>query len=101
MLGTLYFFVILVLLLCLLGGIWRVLIGPDNSNRMLASQLFGTIGVSMVVVLSFLFEQPFLINLALILTLLASITIIAFLKLAEQPQDHNNQQGHSKDDHHD
>lgn len=57
--------------------------GPDNSNRMLASQLFGTIGVTIVVLLAFLQGDELLINLALVITLLASITVVAFLKLAE------------------
>jgi multicomponent Na+:H+ antiporter subunit F len=82
--NILYICVITVLLLCLVGGFIRVLLGPDNSNRMLASQLFGTIGVTIVVVLAFLQDNEVLVNVALIITLLASITVIAFLKLAEQ-----------------
>tara|TARA_R110002167_G_scaffold71691_5_gene202132 strand:+ start:2793 stop:3077 length:285 start_codon:yes stop_codon:yes gene_type:complete len=81
--NVLYICVIIVLLFCLAGGLYRVLVGPDNSNRMLASQLFGTIGVTIVVLLAFLQANELLINLALVIALLASITVVAFLKLAE------------------
>lgn len=81
-----YLITFIVLFVCLSGGLCRVIFASDNSNRMLASQLFGTVGVTLVILLAFLMEVDFLINLSLILTLLASITVIAFLKLAEQAQ---------------
>lgn len=73
---------IVLLLLCLIIGLIRVFIGPDNANRMLADQLFGTI---IVIILSVLQNNEVITNVALAVTLLASITVIAFLKLAEQP----------------
>lgn len=82
-----YTSIITLLLLCLLVGLIRVLAGPDNANRMLAAQLFGTIGTTIVIVLSVLQDNEVITNVALVFTLLASITIIAFLKLAEQPID--------------
>ena len=82
-----YTAVVLVLILCLVIGLIRVLVGPDNANRMLAAQLFGTIGITIVVVLSVLQDNEVIANVALVFTLLASITVIAFLKLAEQPID--------------
>jgi len=95
-----YTIVIVILLLCLIIGLVRVLAGPDNANRMLAAQLFGSIGITIIVVLSVLQANEVIANVALVLqanevianvalvcTLLASITIIAFLKLAEQPID--------------
>lgn len=81
--------VIVLLLICLIIGLIRVLVGPDNANRMLAAQLFGTISTTVVIVLSVLQDNEVITNVALVFTLLASITIIAFLKLAEQPIDNN------------
>ena len=80
-----YTLVIALLLLCLIVGLIRVLIGPDKANRMLAAQLFGTIGTTIVIVLSILQNNEVITNVALVFTLLASITVIAFLKLAEEP----------------
>ena len=82
-----YTAVVLVLILCLIIGLIRVLVGPDNANRMLAAQLFGTIVTTIVVVVSVLQDNEVIANVALVFTLLASITVIAFLKLAEQPID--------------
>ncbi|MBA6338330.1 multiple resistance and pH regulation protein F [Colwellia sp. BRX8-7] len=82
-----YTFVVIILLICLIVGLLRVLIGPDNANRMLAAQLFGTIGTTIVLVFSVLQNNEVITNVALVFTLLASITVIAFLKLAEQPID--------------
>ena len=93
-----YTLVVVILLLCLIIGLIRVLVGPDNANRMLAAQLFGTIGTSIVIVLSVLQENEVITNVALVFTLLASITVIAFLKLAEQPIDNPSPKDRSKDD---
>jgi multicomponent Na+:H+ antiporter subunit F len=71
--------------------------GPDNANRMLAAQLFGTIGTTIVIVLSILHNNEVITNVALVFTLLAAITVIAFLKLAEQPGEnlsHSNRHEH-------
>jgi len=85
-----YIAVVAILLLCLIIGLIRVLAGPDNANRMLAAQLFGTITTTIVIVLSVLQSNEVITNVALVFTLLASITVIAFLKLAEQPTDSPN-----------
>jgi multicomponent Na+:H+ antiporter subunit F len=82
-----YTIVVILLLICLIVGLLRVLIGPDNANRMLAAQLFGTIGTTIVLVFSVLQNNEVITNVALVFTLLASITVIAFLRLAEQPID--------------
>lgn len=93
-----YTVVVLVLLLCLIIGLIRVFIGPDNANRMLGAQLFGTIGTTIVVVLSVLEGNEVVANVALVFTLLASITVIAFLKLAEQPNDDQLTMDNTKND---
>lgn len=93
-----YIVVVAILLLCLIVGLIRVLAGPDNANRMLAAQLFGTIGTTIVIVLSVLQDNEVITNVALVFTLLASITVVAFLKLAEQPLDIGNAKGANNHD---
>lgn len=93
-----YIAVVVILLFCLIVGLVRVLTGPDNANRMLAAQLFGTISTTIVIVLSVLQNNEVITNVALVFTLLASITVIAFLKLAEQPSDNANPADRDKDD---
>jgi len=69
---------VLGLMLTLLLGLLRVLRGPGEADRMLATQLIGTAGVGVLLLLSLLFSQPALIDVALILALLAAVAAAAF-----------------------
>ena len=68
----------IVIMLSLLLGLIRVLIGPGTANRMMATLLIGTSGVGLLLVLSQILEQPALIDVALILALLAAVAAAAF-----------------------
>ena len=72
------------LLLILLAGLGRILLGPSPADRMLASQLFGTAGVAVLILLAFVQEQPALLNVALVLALLAPLTLIEFVRLVRK-----------------
>ncbi|GAC29510.1 monovalent cation/H+ antiporter complex subunit F [Brumicola pallidula] len=77
----LYLTIIAMLLtLTLLVGLIRVIIGPSESDRMLACQLFGTAGVALTIILAVVQQQATLLNLALVLALLAPLTLIVFVK---------------------
>ena len=69
---------VLGLMLTLLLGLLRVLRGPGEADRMLATQLIGTAGVGVLLLLSLLFKQQALIDVALILALLAAVAAAAF-----------------------
>ena len=69
-------------MLVLLAGLLRVMRGPTQADRMLAAQLFGTVGVAVLMLLAVLQEQPALLNAALVLALLAPLMLIAFVKSA-------------------
>jgi multicomponent Na+:H+ antiporter subunit F len=75
------------LMLSLLLGLVRVLRGPDAGDRMLATQLIGTTGVAMLLLLSLLFRQPALIDVALILALLAAVAMAAFTGRQQEAND--------------
>ncbi len=68
--------ILLVLLLLGLVRIWR---GPAPADRMLASQLFGTTGVALLLVLAESQGQPALRDVALVLALLAVLATVAFV----------------------
>ena len=70
-----------VLLVILLIGLWRVIGGPTAADRMLAAQLFGTAGVAILMLLAAVQKEEALLNVALVLALLAPLTLIAFVKL--------------------
>ncbi len=66
------------LMLSLLLGLLRALLGPNAGDRMLAIQLIGTAGVGMLLLLSLLLDQRALIDVALVLALLAGVAAAAF-----------------------
>jgi len=75
-----------ILLLVLLLGLGRVIRGPTAADRMLVAQLFGTAGVAILMLLSAAQQQAALLNVALVLALLAPLTLISFLKLTGRPR---------------
>ena len=68
----------LCLMLSLFLGLLRVLRGPGAGDRMLATQLIGTAGVGVLLVMSLSLNQPALVDVALILALLAAVAAAAF-----------------------
>lgn len=68
-------FLLLTLLLALVR-IWR---GPEPADRMLASQLFGTTGVALLLVLSHAQSMPSLLDVALILAVLSVLAVVGFV----------------------
>lgn len=77
--GTVLDAAALALLLTLLTGLWRVYRGPQAEDRMLAGQLFGTTGVGILLILSVRSGVPSLRDVALVLALLAVVTVSAFV----------------------
>lgn len=67
------------LLLTLLLGLVRIWIGPAPADRMLASQLFGTTGVALLLVLAEAQQIPALRDVALTLAILAVLATVAFV----------------------
>jgi multicomponent Na+:H+ antiporter subunit F len=74
--------VLVVLLLSLLAGLYRVLRGPEPAERMLAAQLLGTTAVALLVVLSQAMAEPALLDVALVFAVLAAVTIVCFVVIA-------------------
>lgn len=67
------------LLLTLLVALVRIWLGPTPADRMLASQLFGTTGVALLLVLAEAQASPALRDVALILALLSVLAIVGFV----------------------
>ncbi len=75
------------LMLSLFLGLLRVVVGPSDGDRMLATQLIGTAGVGILLSLSLLHDQPALIDVALLLALLAAVAAAAFTGQQETRHD--------------
>lgn len=74
--------ILMVLLASLLAGIWRVISGPTDSDRMLSAQLLGTSAVAIMVTLGRATEVSALFDVALVMALLAAVTLVAYIALA-------------------
>ena len=72
----------LFLLLNLMVGMWRVLRGPTVADRMLATQLFGTTAVAVLLLLAQSLNEAALRDVALLFGLLAAVTSLAFVRCA-------------------
>jgi multicomponent Na+:H+ antiporter subunit F len=77
---SLYYSLILFLLLTLVAGLWRIRRGPTAADRMLAAQLFGTTATAILLLLAEVSAAPALLDVALVLALLAAITVTAFTR---------------------
>jgi multicomponent Na+:H+ antiporter subunit F len=74
------------LLATLIVGMVRVLLGPRDSDRMLAAQLTGTTGVGMLLLLAHAMQTPALVDVALVFALLAAVAAVAFVQRQEASQ---------------
>jgi len=74
----------IVLVLSLFFGLFRIVFGPTKASSMLAAQLFGTVGAALLLLQSVLTQNWLLLDVTLILSILASIAMIAFVKLGGQ-----------------
>jgi multicomponent Na+:H+ antiporter subunit F len=69
------------LLLTIVVGLGRVVLGPGRVDRLLAIQLFGTAGTALLLVLAHWQGQPALRDVALLLGLLAAVASAALVQL--------------------
>lgn len=76
----------LFLLGTILLGLLRVLWGPGSGDRMLAAQLFGTTGVTILLLLSAGLGEPALVDVALVFALLAVVAAVAFVRQHGLPE---------------
>lgn len=79
MMETVWYLAALLLLLTLAAGLLRIWRGPAPADRMLASQLFGTTGVALLLVLAQVQALPALRDVALTLSALAILATVAFV----------------------
>ncbi|MGK9066116.1 monovalent cation/H+ antiporter complex subunit F [Stutzerimonas chloritidismutans] len=69
------------LLLTVVVGLGRVLLGPGRVDRLLAVQLFGTSGTALLLVMAQWQAQPALRDVALVLGLLAAVASAALVQV--------------------
>lgn len=80
--NTFTLFMAVGLLFTLIAGMIRVVLGPTSADRMLSSQLFGTTGVAILLLLAKAWESPSLIGVALVFALLSAVVGVTFVRRA-------------------
>jgi multicomponent Na+:H+ antiporter subunit F len=73
------------ILLNVVVGLVRVARGPTLADRVLVAQLFGTTAVAVLLLLAADGGASSLRDVALVFALFASVTVIAFVRLATSP----------------
>lgn len=68
------------LLITVAGAFWRIARGPGRADRMMAAQLVGTSGIAIVLLLAAAGEDWAMLDVAVVLALLAAVSVIAFAK---------------------
>ena len=76
-----YNIIAIVLMLNLVGGLYRVYLGPTAADRILAVLLFATTTVALLLLLAEGLMIPALRDVALVFTLLSAPAIVAFVRL--------------------
>ena len=79
---SIYLIVAIAILMTLCGGMYQVLRGPTPGDRMLVIQLFGTTAVGALILIGEAMNDSALLDIALVLALLAAITMVAFVRRA-------------------
>ena len=68
------------LLATIAAGLWRFFRGPTAADRLMVTQLFGTTGVAVCLLLSAALRNTAIVDVALALALLAVATTAAFFR---------------------
>jgi multicomponent Na+:H+ antiporter subunit F len=86
---TLVLGAIIFLVLNLAAGLMRVAKGPTAADRMLATLLFGSTTVAVLLLMGAWLEQKALFDVALLFVLLATVLSIAFVGLPATSEEEN------------
>jgi multicomponent Na+:H+ antiporter subunit F len=80
---------LLVLVLSLCIGLVRIFRGPALEDRFMSVQLMGTTGVGILLILGLLLDIPASIDIALVLAMLAAISIVALTRRSASETSHD------------
>lgn len=86
-----YLLIAVALLITLGGGMYQVVRGPTPGDRFLVIQLFGTAAVAILILIAQAINEPALVDIALVFALLASITMVAFVRRTWKEEDIDDQ----------
>ena len=76
---------LLILSLCI--GLLRIFHGPTIEDRIMSMQLMGTTGVGILLVLGQLMDMPASIDIALVLAMLAAVSVVALTRRKDEREE--------------
>ncbi len=79
-------FAAIVLAISLGLGLVRVFIGPSIEDRMMSAQLVGTTGIGLLLLFGPLLDMPSSVDVALVLSLLAAVSVAALTRRERHPE---------------
>lgn len=77
-------YVVLLLLLSIIAGLWRTWRGPFMADRLLGLQMTGTTSVALLLVMAEWLQQPAMRDVAVILAILAAGLTLALVQTARR-----------------
>lgn len=81
MIMNVFFIIVIVFLLLNIAlGLFRVWRGPTVSDRLLTTQLFGTAGMAILLVMAGYLKEPTLLNVAITFNVLAILLVISLVR---------------------
>ena len=81
MIMNVFFIIVIVFLLLNIAlGLFRVWRGPTVSDRLLTTQLFGTTGMAILLVMAGYLKEPTLLNVAITFNVLAILLVISLVR---------------------
>lgn len=92
----LYFIILPILAVSVLLVFFRFLRGPKMVDRVVALDLLITIGISIIAVYGVVYEEPTLLDIAMILALIAFLSTVAFAYYLEKRKKPDKDSGRMK-----
>ncbi|MGB3222563.1 MAG: monovalent cation/H+ antiporter complex subunit F [Desulforhopalus sp.] len=86
-----YLFMSLFLFLNILAGLTRAFRGPTKADRMLAGQLFGTLGTAICLLLAEALQMEGIRDTALVFVILSIVFVVSFVRRLKTESNHDNQ----------
>ena len=88
----------IVMMLVVFVCMTRAILGPRVTDRVVALNMIGTLVVLMICIISYLLEEPFLVDVAILYSLLNMLVVVILCRVAAQRHHELEEQ---KEAHHD
>lgn len=89
MLSSVLYFLFIILFAALLIGVIRLSKGPSQVDRIIMFDLFTSIAIALMLISYLLFENPYMLDIGLLLSIISFVGSIGFAKYIENRTSEN------------